>query len=285
MQFDGKTFLPRNSPSLVNAQYNHLILLDGKHISLQHQTKDVITNPIELGSNEKEVLKKILSCNDYKTAFKEFLKYTPTEKEITIEHVSSAITLYYGKFSKYYSPFDMTMNNNVALEEPVKKGFNVFMSKAQCATCHFAPQFNGVKPPYVGSEFEVLGVPKDTTYKELSLDKGRFGINPASEMANAFRTGTIRNATKTAPYMHNGVFNTLDQVIDFYDAGGGVGKGLYVPNQTLSSDSLHLSKEDKSNLLAFIRSLNEKIEFESVPQKLPVSKIKSLNKRKVSGEY
>lgn len=285
LQFDGKTFLPRNSPSLINAPYNHLILLDGKHISLQHQTKDVITNPIELGSNEQEVLKKILSCNDYKTAFKEFLKYTPAEKEITIEHVSSAITLYYGKFSKYYSPFDLAMNNNVALEEPVKKGFNVFMSKAQCATCHFAPQFNGVKPPYVGSEFEVLGVPKDTTYKELSLDKGRFGINPAAEMANAFRTGTIRNAAKTAPYMHNGVFNTLDQVIDFYDAGGGIGKGLHVPNQTLSSDSLHLSKEDKSNLLAFIRSLNEKIEFETVPEKLPVSKIKSLNKRKVSGEY
>lgn len=285
LHFDRMTFLPRNSPSLINAPYNHLILLDGKHISLQHQTKDVITNPIELGSNEQEVLKKVLSCKDYKVAFKEFLKYTPAEKEVTLEHVSSAITLYYGKFSKYYSPFDAAMNNNAAIDEPVKKGFNVFMSKAQCATCHFAPQFNGVKPPYVGSEFEVLGVPKDTAYKQLSLDKGRFSINPASEMANAFRTGTIRNAEKTAPYMHNGVFKTLDQVIDFYNAGGGVGKGLNVPNQTLSSDSLRLTTEDKNNLLAFIRSLNEKIEFETVPDKLPPSKIKSLNKRKVSGEY
>jgi len=285
LQFDRKTFLPRNSPSLINAQYNHLILLDGKHISLQHQTKDVITNPIELGSNEQEVLKKILSCEEYKDAFKQFLKYTPTEKEVTIEHVSSAITLYYGKFSKYYSPFDMAMNNKENLDEQAKKGFNIFMSKAQCATCHFAPQFNGVKPPYVGSEFEVLGVPKDTSYKALSIDKGRYGINPASEMANAFRTGTVRNATKTAPYMHNGVFRTLDQVIDFYDAGGGVGKGLHVNNQTLSSDSLHLSKDDKSNLLAFMRSLNENIEFDSVPAKLPASKIKNLNKRKVSGEY
>lgn len=285
LQFDEKSFLPRNSPSLINAPYNHLILLDGKHISLQNQTKDVITNPIELGSNEQDVLKKVLSCKEYKDAFKSFLKYTPTEKEVTIEHLSSAITLYYGKFSKYYSPFDMAMNNKERLNDNAKKGFNVFMSKAQCATCHFAPQFNGVKPPYVGSEFEVLGVPTDTNFTSLSPDKGRFNINAAKETANAFRTGTIRNAAKTAPYMHNGVFRTLEQVIDFYDLGGGNGKGLKVNNQTLSSDSLHLTKDDKTNLIAFINSLTENIEFENVPEKIPMSKNKKLNDRKVSGKY
>ena len=285
LQFDGKGFLPRNSPSLINAPYNHLILLDGKHISLQNQTKDVITNPIELGSNEQDVLKKVLSCKEYKEAFKSFLKYTPTEKDITLEHISSAITLYYGKFSKYYSPFDMAVNNKETLNENAKKGFNVFMSKAQCATCHFVPQFNGVKPPYVGSEFEVLGVPTDTNFTSLSPDKGRFNINAANETANAFRTGTVRNASKTAPYMHNGVFRTLEQVIDFYDLGGGNGKGLKVNNQTLSSDSLHLTKDDKTYLIAFINSLTENIEFENVPEKIPMSKNKKLNNRKVSGKY
>lgn len=285
LQFDGKGFLPRNSPSLINAPYNHLILLDGKHISLQNQTKDVITNPIELGSNEQDVLKKVLSCKEYKEAFKSFLKYTPTEKDITLEHISSAITLYYGKFSKYYSPFDMAVNNKGTLNENAKKGFNVFMSKAQCATCHFVPQFNGVKPPYVGSEFEVLGVPTDTNYTSVSADKGRFNVNAAKETANAFRTGTIRNTAKTAPYMHNGVFRTLEQVIDFYDLGGGNGKGLKVNNQTLSSDSLHLTKDDKTNLIAFINSLTENIEFENVPEKIPMSKNKKLNDRKVSGKY
>ena len=284
LQFDGKGFLPRNSPSLINAPYNHLILLDGKHISLQNQTKDVITNPIELGNNEQDVLKKVLSCKEYKEAFKSFLKYTPTEKDITLEHISSAITLYYGKFSKYYSPFDMAMNNKGAINENAKKGFNVFMSKAQCATCHFVPQFNGVKPPYVGSEFEVLGVPTDTNFTSLSPDKGRFNINAANETANAFRTGTVRNASKTAPYMHNGVFRTLEQVIDFYDLGGGNGKGLKVNNQTLSSDSLHLTKDDKTNLIAFINSLTENIEFENVPQKIPISKNKKLNDRKFGGK-
>lgn len=285
LQFNKLNYLPRNTPSLINAPYNHLLMLDGKHFSLQNQTKAVLTNPIEMAADEKELLKKILSCSDYKTAFKSFLKHTPHEPEITLEHVSSAITHYYSKFSKLYSPFDEAMNEYKPLEERAKKGFNLFMSKAQCATCHFIPQFNGVKPPYVSSEFEVLGVPADTLYSGLSQDKGRYEINAAKETLRAFRTGTLRNTEKTKPYMHNGVFTNLNQVIDFYDIGGGIGHGLNVPNQTLSGDSLHLTLEDKKNLLAFIHSLNETIEFETPPEKLPLSKHKDLNFRKVGGDY
>lgn len=285
LAFDRVNPLPRNTPSLINVQYNHLAMMDGKHISLQHQTKDVITNHAEMNCSEKEVLEKILSCKEYDKAFKNLMKHTPQEKEITIEHISSAITYYYAKFGKYYSPFDEAMNTVATLEPAAKKGFNLFMSKAQCATCHFVPQFNGVKPPYIGSEFEVLGTPADTGFKALSSDKGRYGINPAHETLNAFRTGSIRNAQYTKPYMHNGVFKDLDQLIEFYNNGGGAGRGLQVGNQTLSSDSLHLNKTDKQNLVAFITSLNEKIAFEQAPAKLPSSKNKALNNRKVGGEY
>jgi cytochrome c peroxidase len=260
-------------------------MLDGKHTSLQDQARAVMANPAEMGSNEKEIIEKVLSCNEYKKAFKSFLKYTPQEAEITIEHIVSAITIYYSKFSNYDAPFDDAMNNIKTIQPAVKDGFNVFMSKAQCGTCHFVPQFNGVKPPYVGSEFEVLGVPADTGFKKLSMDKGRYGINPAGEMQNAFRTGSLRNAEYTRPYMHNGVFTSLEQVVDFYDAGGGVGKGLQVSNQTLSSDSLRLSPTEKKNLVLFIRSLNENITFDAAPLKLPASNNKLLNSRKVGGEY
>lgn len=285
LQFDGKNFLPRNSPSVINATYNHLIMADGKHISLQDQAKAVITNSLELACAEKDILKKVLSCPDYKKGFTELLKYTPQFPSITLEHISSAITLYYSKFSRYDAPFDKAINENKQLSTDARRGFNVFMGKAQCATCHFAPQFNGVKPPYVSSEFEVLGVPKDTSYHYLSDDKGRYGVNPAFETLNAFRTGTIRNVEKTKPYMHNGVFKDLNQVIDFYDTGGGAGHKLTVPNQTLSSDSLHLTKDEKTHLLAFMKSLTETIEFEKPPETLPVSKIKYLNKRKPGGNY
>lgn len=285
LQFNHKEFLNRNTPSLLNVVYNQLLMLDGKHISLQNQAKDVITNPIELGSSRKEVLEKVLSCPKYKKAFSDFLKYTPTASEITFDHIVSAIIIYYSKFSNYYSPFDYAINENKHIDPSVKKGFNLFMSKSQCATCHFVPQFNGVKPPYNNSEFEVLGVPEDTAFSRLSADKGRYIVNPAEETLNAFRTATIRNTSFTKPYMHNGVFKTLIQVIDFYNAGGGKGRGLQVDNQSLSDDSLHLSDTEKNNLISFINSLNEEINFEEPPEELPESKIKILNKRIVGGEY
>jgi cytochrome c peroxidase len=285
LQFDRRQRLPRNTPSLINATFNHLIMLDGKHISLQDQAKDVMHNEQEMNNDQTELIKKILSCKDYKTAFKKFLKYTPEEKEVSVSHIVSAITYYYADFSNYSAPFDDAMNNKQGITAEVKKGFNLFMSKAQCATCHFLPLFNGVKPPYIGSEFEVIGVPEDTGYTRLSKDKGRYEINPAKETLNAFRTGTIRNSAFTKPYMHNGIFQTLDQVIDLYDAGGGAGKKLMVNNQTLSSDSLKLSKAEKNELIAFMQSLNENIIFEKTPSALPASTNKELNKRRVGGEY
>lgn len=285
LQFNQSNFLSRNTPTLINAEYNHLIMLDGKHISLQHQTKGVLTNPAEMASNETEMVSKVLSCNKYKEAFEKLLPYTPLEKEITADHIASVITYYYSKFSQYTAPFDAAMNKRTEADTAIQKGFNLFMSKAQCGTCHFAPQFNGVKPPYVSSEFEVLGVPSSLQYNALSADKGRYLVNPAEETLHAFRTGTVRNAQYTAPYMHNGVFKTLEQVIDFYDAGGGAGKGLQVPNQTLPPDSLQLSPAEKKYLIAFIQSLNEQIPFETAPPKLPKSTITALNNRKVGGTY
>ena len=285
LQFDRQQRLPRNTPTLINSIYNHLLMLDGKHISLQAQGKDVMTNPAEMNSNEKELIRKVLSCKEYREAFRKFLKLTPEEKEITINHIASAITLYDGSYSRFYSPFDEAMNNKTKVPEEVKRGFNLFMSRAKCATCHFVPNFNGVKPPFVGSEFEVLGTPEDSLFKVISPDKGRWLVNPAPETLHAFRTGSIRNAQYTKPYMHNGVFKTLEEVIDFYDVGGGLGKKMEVGNQTLSGDSLKLNAEDKKNLLAFIQSLNEEIIFEEPPMALPESSDKSLNNRKIGGEY
>lgn len=283
--FSRSGFLPRNSPSLLNVKYNHLIMADGKHISLQDQAKDVITNKKEMGSNEEEVVKKVLSCKEYKKIFSYLLKLTPQEKQININHITSALTFYYGKFSQYYSSFDMAMNKAGEVSNEVKEGFNIYMSKAQCATCHFVPMFNGVKPPYIGSEFEVLGTPANKDAKQLSIDSGRYHVNPSRETLRAFRTGTLRNASLTAPYMHNGVFNSLREVIDFYDAGGGIGHGLNVPNQTLSSDSLKLNEREKKLLIVFMESLNETVPNQTAPKGLPFSSLKTLNTRKPGGEY
>jgi cytochrome c peroxidase len=285
LQFDQKQRLPRNTPTLIDVGYNHLLMLDGRHISLQNQGKDVMTNPVEMGGNEKEIIEKVLSCKEYRSAFRKFAKLTPEEKDVSINHIVSAITYYYSDFSNYYSPFDETMNSDARLNDPAVKGFNLFMSKAQCATCHYVPQFNGVPPPYIGSEFEVIGAPEDKAVSRLSADSGRYKINPAFETMNAFRTGSLRNAEHTKPYMHNGVFYSLDEVVDFYDAGGGAGRKLNIINQTLSSDSLRLSFSEKKDLISFIQSLNEKIVFQNPPEKLPESSRGELNDRKVGGDY
>lgn len=283
--YDHVSYLKRNTPSLINSQYNHLIMQDGKHYTLQHQTKDVVTNSSEMASEEQAVLKKVLSCKEYKKVFTQLLKYTPQETTVTFDHIASAITYYYSQFSTNNAPFDLAMNNLQTVNDDVKKGFNLFMGKAQCGTCHFVPQFNGVKPPYIGSEFEVLGVPAQKDFKQLSEDKGRYDINPAYETHHAFRTGTLRNSSYTMPYMHNGVFSTMEEVIEFYNNGGGAGAGLVVENQTLSSDSLKLTATEKKQLIQFIHSLDEIIAFEGAPVSLPISSIHALNKRKVSGSY
>lgn len=285
LQFDRAGPLARNTPSLVNAVFNHLLMLDGKHISLQAQAEDVLHNASEMNSQSEELVQKVLSCRPYKDAFRRFLRHTPEEKEVTLSHITSALSWYYAGFSGFYAPFDEAMNRGRPLGEEAIRGFNLFMGKAQCGTCHFVPQFNGVKPPFIGSEFEVLGVPADQGFKRLSGDSGRYRVHPAAEMLRAFRTGTVRNASYTQPYMHNGVFSTLQQVIDFYDGGGGAGRGLPVPNQTLSADSLRLTPEEKKALLAFVRALDEEVPPDDPPQKLPASAHKALNGRRVGGEY
>jgi len=285
LQLDGIGRIERNSPSLVNAVHNHLLMLDGKHYSLQNQGKDVLLNPIEMGGSKEDILNAVMSCKSYKRTFEKLAKLTPEYPGVTIDHIVSAITYFYSGFSDYPAQLDLAMNNEAILSEESVRGFNLFMSKAECATCHFIPQFNGVKPPYVGSEFEVLGVPSSIAYENLSRDAGRYKINPATETASAFRTGSIRNSSFTAPYMHNGIFRNMDEVLDFYNGGGGAGHGLDVPNQTLSEDSLHLTTEELHCLKVFIQTLDEKIVFPNPPAELPASKLEKFNGRKIGGEY
>ena len=283
--FDPSKSLSRNTPSLINVVNNHLLMYDGRHTTLQNQAKDVTTNMDEMASTEKEILEKLLSCREYRTAFEKFIKHTSENRSVTFNHIVSALTFYYSDFSLFSSPFDDAMNKKGSISPAAIQGFNLSMSKAECATCHFVPAFNGVKPPYIETEFEVLGVPADSGFLKFDGDSGRYNANPAKEMVFAFRTTTLRNSFHTKPYMHNGVFFTLEQVIDFYNVGGGAGKGFTVPNQTLSSDSLLLTPLEQAAILEFIRSLDEKILFEDPPGSLPLSDIKELNDISVGGVY
>jgi cytochrome c peroxidase len=167
-------------------------------------------------------------------------------------------------------------------------GFNLFMGKGKCATCHFMPLFNGSVPPqYFETESEVLGVPAkaDTINAVVDSDAGKFNTYNRALHKFAFKTPTLRNAALTAPYMHNGVFKTLEEVIDFYNRGGGAGIGAVVSNQTLPVDKLNLSRKEQQQIIAFIHTLTDTTGMTRISEALPVSDPVALSKRKASAGY
>lgn len=284
LQFNSTNVLKRNTPSLANIKFQHLLMHDGKHTNILSQGADVVHNPMEMNGNEEEIIARVESIKTYKQAFKKFMQYT-SDKRFGLKHILSAMSLYVEQFSMYNSDFDDMMNKQKGVETATARGFNLFMAKAQCGTCHFIPTFNGSKPPYNTAEFEVVGTPADTNFTALSNDEGRYTQFAKPLLRHAFRTSSLRNVSKTAPYMHNGVFHSLAQVIEFYNNGGGRGKQLVVNNQTLSNDKLNLTNQEKADLVMFLNSLSEKIPVQIPPIKLPISSRSELNTRKVGGEY
>ena len=98
---------------------------------------------------------------------------------------------------------------------------------------------------------------KDTINPKLSDDLGRYDVFKTPERKHFFKTPTIRNIAKTAPYMHNGVYNTLEEVMDFYNKGGGAGLGFENEYQTLPFDNLQLTKEEIKALVTFMETLTD----------------------------
>jgi len=134
------------------------------------------------------------------------------------------------------------------------------MGKGLCATCHFMPLTNGTVPPFFSDhEKEVIGVPKTAANKELDEDLGFYWRhNEELEVHKGmFKTPTIRNAALTAPYMHNGVYNTLEEVMNFYNKGGGGGLGFDLEHQTLPFDELKLSPKEEKALVTFVKTLSD----------------------------
>jgi len=104
-----------------------------------------------------------------------------------------------------------------------------------------------------------LGVPynTDTLAPIMDTDSGKYLLYGIPHQLYSFKTVSLRNVALTPPYMHNGVFNTLEEVIDFYDRGGGAGLGFDLPNQTLPGTRLQLTTNEKKALIAFLHALND----------------------------
>jgi cytochrome c peroxidase len=250
---DGKSMIQRNTPTLTNIAFQRVFFADSRVSYLEDQAIAVIKNENEMhGSLEQSALA-IQKNGDY---VKDFKKAFP-KGEINEFAIKNALASYIRSLSHYDAKFDAYMQNKTAFTEDEKAGFNLFAGKAKCATCHFVPLTNGTVPPnFDRSESEILGTPNKN--KKLDGDLGKFVITQAAIHKNSFKTPTIRNIELTGPYMHNGVYKTLEEVIDFYNDGGGIGLGFDVPNQTLPEDKLNLSDKEKKQLIAFMKTLTDK---------------------------
>ena len=254
--------LDRNTPTLLNAALQPALFYDLRANTLEDQVWDVLHNKKEMQSSVQMAVNKLQKDSAYCRLFAEAF---PSPSIDTFQ-LMNALAAYVRSLVRLNSRFDDYMRGDTSAMDPQEiLGFNLFMGKARCGTCHFMPLFNGVFPPlYDRMETEVIGVPGtgkaagSPAGKFIDEDPGRFAIVSVPFLQHAFKTTTVRNARLTAPYMHNGVFTTLEKVMEFYDAGGGAGSGWPVDNQTLARDSLHLTTTEKNAIIAFIGSLDSK---------------------------
>jgi cytochrome c peroxidase len=257
-------FTARNSPTVMNAGYSTRYFWDMREFNLEKQVAHVIDNDLEFNTSFNDIINKLSRNPIYIKLFKEAYAGI-SKRDINQRSISNAIAAYVNSLKSLNSPFDKYVRNEIDdYPENAKRGFNLFTGKAACATCHFAPIFNGTIPPfYLESESEVLGVTKgfDTINPIKDEDLGRSGnglfVDNHPFFENSFKTVSLRNIAITGPYMHNGLFNTLEEVLEFYNLGGGVGMGLDIENQTLSDEPLNLSNQEKSDIIAFMKTLTD----------------------------
>ncbi|MGB3585184.1 MAG: cytochrome c peroxidase [Tunicatimonas sp.] len=282
----------RNAPTLLNAAYADRYFYDLRSEVLEDQMDHVVYDHREFQTSYLSVFGKVEKSSDYLAMFAEAFPEMK-DNQVNKHTMTTALAAYIVSLKSFSSPFDQYVRNEQEeLDASAKRGFNLFMGKAACGTCHFAPTFNGLVPPiYHESESEVLGVPNttDTASMEMDADLGR-SLGVIKEYVDfykhSFKTTTVRNAALTAPYMHNGVYETLEEVVDFYNQGGGEGLGLHVPYQTLPPDPLNLSEQEQADLVAFMEALTDTSQVNQIPQKLPTfAENEDWNQRKVGGTY
>lgn len=281
----------RNAPSLLNSVYSPRFFWDMRVQMLENQFAHVVVSDQEFNTSVLEVMERLNQSDEYRALFSSAFPSFGSNS-INQYTINTALAAYVASLRGFNSPFDRYVRGEIKQIAPeVTHGFNLFMGKALCGTCHFAPSFGGIVPPlYQEQESEVLGVPAQAKAPfTLDPDKGRAAGLPKEQHPiyhNAFKTVTVRNAALTAPYMHNGVYQTLDEVVEFYHQGGGAGLGLDVPNQTLPFDSLSLTVQEKKALVAFMQSLTDTTELTSRPQRLPAMNHRmAINERKIGGLY
>jgi cytochrome c peroxidase len=227
----------RQAGTVYNSAFNDTQFWDGRAGSLEEQAIGPIQNPIEMGETHDNVVKKLSKIKGYQKQFRAVFG-----ADVNLQGIAEAIAAYERTILSTNSAFDKYMlGDKKAMDDAAVRGMALFRSKARCILCHNGPNFTD-------NQFYNLGVPQVGPLQE---DLGRYNVTRMEQDKGAFRTPTLRSITETAPYMHDGAFKALDEVVDFLDKGGGAD-----PNLAPQMKPLNLTAEEKVDLLAFLKALS-----------------------------
>lgn len=243
----GGAVLKRHTPTVWNAAYSHLQFWDGRATDLEDQAGNPITAHDEMSQDPDELVRELLAIPGYVERFSQVFGGSP-EEAVTFENVKKAIAAFERTIVSFNSPFDRyTQGDMNALTEEEKRGLKLFRSvKTRCFECHRFPHF-------ADDTFRVIGVPD---LDGQAPDIGRAEV-PGQGPQFAFKVPTLRNVELTAPYMHNGVFATLEEVVDFYAKGGGRQFKDPVPGIDDKIGKFTLTEQETSDLVAFLKALTD----------------------------
>jgi cytochrome c peroxidase len=257
----------RNSPTVLNAAFYDEQFWDGRVSTLEEQAKQPLVNPVEMGfPSHNELIKRLQTLSEYREGFQKAFG----TKNFTIDHLVQAIASFERTLVTLNSPFDQFIaGKEDAISQEAKRGFELFRGKGRCITCHeFTPSY----PFFTDNKYHNIGVAihgrnfvalarkaaqesdiAKLAHEEGASELGRFLVTRQNHDIGAFKTPTLRNIELTAPYMHDGSLKSLEEVIDFYDKGG-------EPNPYLDGGirPLHLTEQEKNDLIAFMKSLTSK---------------------------
>ncbi|MEG9437584.1 c-type cytochrome [Edaphobacter sp. HDX4] len=236
----------RNAPTILNVAYQPFQFWDGRALNLEDQAASPMINPIEMNQAHDVSVSKLRKDRVYNAMF----RAAYGSEDVTLRRIEKALASFERTVLTGNSAFDRFQygGDKQALTPQQVRGFALFINpvKGNCAACH---TINAQYALFTDGKFHNLGegVGEDgATFK----DTGRYHETKVESDRGAFKTPTLRNIAKTAPYMHDGSLRTLKEVVDFY-AGGGNSN----PNLDKEIKSIHLTGEDRADLVAFLNSL------------------------------
>lgn len=257
---EGGEVIRRGAPTLWNAAFNHMQFWDGRAPNLEEQAKGPITDAKEMAEDSENLVKELKAIPEYAQMFDSAFG-GQSGSSITLDNVAKAVASFERTLTANNSSFDRYVNGELsALTPQQKRGFNLFRSgKTRCFECHGLPTF-------ANPDFKIVGVPDIEGHEP---DFGRFDVTKGEGNKRAFKVPTLRNVALNPPYMHNGRFKTLEEVINFYAAGGGPGIGFATPHIDDKMRPYSITPEERADLVAFLHALTDESNLPEFPERVP----------------